>query len=428
MHCVRRTCVVAATLLALAGACLAADWPQYRGPASDGKTPEPIRTDWAAVPPKVLWKVPAGVAFGTFAVVGERAYVFDGRSGDEGVRCLDAASGEEKWFTKIGKTTGDRQGGPGPRTTPTIVGDKLYVLSTYFNLVCLNAADGKQAWAHDLAREHAGQNDTNGIVQWGNAGSPIFEGDLVIVAGGGANQTFLAFNKDDGKLVWKSGSEKVTHATGTPATIHGVRQVIFFVQSGLVSIEPKTGRELWRAKHPFNVSTAASPVVGGDNGDIVYCASAYNVGSAAFQISKQGDTFSASELWRLKGNENANHWMTPVHHQGLLYGLYGHRGRGPAQLQCREISTGEVKWSQPAQAGAGGAVSMAGGKLIVQHEDGKIVVVDPNPAGYKPIAEAQPLKGKAWSMAVVSNGRMFVRTDKEAAALEVAAERSAAAQ
>lgn len=427
MHSTRRNLLLVTTLLALAGAALAADWPQYRGPNADGKTPEAIRTDWSAEP-KVLWKVPAGVAFGTFAVAGDRAFIFDGRDGQEGVRCLDANTGKEQWFTPIGKTTSDRQGGPGPRTTPTVVGDKVYVLNTYFNLVCLNGADGKHVWNRDLEKEHDGQNETNGIVQWGNAGSPIVEGDLVIVAGGGPGQTFLAFNKDDGKLAWKSGTEKVTHATGSPATIHGVRQIIFFVQSGLVSVDPKAGKELWRFSFPFNVSTAMSPVVGGKDGDVVYCAAAYNMGAAACRITKEGDTFSATELWRLKGNENANHWMTPVHHEGHVYGLYGHRRKGDAKLECREIETGKAKWSELAPAGAGGAITMAGGKLIVQHEDGQIVVVEPTPEGHKELAKAQPLKGKAWSGAVVSNGRMFVRTDKEAACLDVAVDRSAAAE
>jgi outer membrane protein assembly factor BamB len=426
---IRRFVLAAVCLVALASAALAADWPHYRGPNWDGKTSEVIRTDWPAGGPKVLWKAPLGDgSFGTFAVAGDGAYVLTSRTMREGVLCLDANTGKERWYTPLGKTIQDRQGGDGPRTTPTVVGDKLYALGTYFNLVCLSTADGKQVWAHDLAKEFQAQNDTNGIVQWGNAISPVVEGNLVIVAGGGGQgQTFLAFNRNDGKLAWKSGGEKVTHASPTPATIGGVRQVIFFVQSGLVSVEPKTGKELWRYKFPFNVSTASAPIVGGKDGDIVYCAAAYTMGSGACKVTKTGDKFEAREIWRLKGNENANHWTTPVYHEGYLYGLYGHRGKGQAKLECRDITTGDVKWSQDAP-GAGGATTMAGGKLIVQHENGQIVVVEPSPAGYKQVAEAQPLKGKAWSMAVVSNGRIFARTDKEGVCLDVAGERSADAR
>src|SRR4051812_39124783 len=425
----RRNLFALTTLLTLAGAALAADWPQYRGPTHDGKTPEAIRTDWPAGGPKVLWKAHLGDgSFGTFAVVGDSAFVLTSRGREEGVLCLDANSGKEKWYTSLGRTIQDPQGGDGPRTTPTVVGDKVYALGTYFNLVCLNAADGKQLWAHDLAKEYQAQTDTNGIEQWGNAGSPIAEGDLVIVAGGGGEgEAFLAFGRESGKLAWKSATEKTPPATATPATIHGVRQVIFFVQSGLVSLAPTSGSELWRFKFPFNVSTASAPIVGSENGDIVYCSAAYTVGSGACRVTKNGDTFEAKEIWRLKGNENANHWTTPVYHQGYLYGLYGHRGKGQAKLECRELASGKVMWAEPAVA-PGGATTMAAGKLIVQHEDGKLVIVDPSPAGYKKLAEAQPLKGKAWSMAVVSNGRMFIRTDKDAACLDVAVERSADAR
>jgi outer membrane protein assembly factor BamB len=424
---IRRFVTPVAAILTLTTLALGADWPRYRGPDQDGKTPEAIKTDWPAEGPRVLWKVPLGNSLGTFAAVGDRAYVFVSREGQEGVQALDANTGKEQWFTPVGKTIADRQGGNGPRTTPNIVGDKVYALSTYFNLVCLDAKTGKKIWGHDLAATHEAQNGTNGIVQWGNAMSPLVEGNLVIVAGGGPNQTFLAFNKDTGALAWKAGNEKVTHATATPATIHGVRQVIFFVQSGLVSIEPQTGKELWRFAFPFNVSSASSPIVGGENGDIVYCAAAYNMGSGACKVTKDGDAFKATELWRLKGNENGNHWTTPVHIDGHVYGLYGHRGKGEARLECRDIQTGGVKWSEPAVA-AGGATTVAGKTLIVQHEDGKIVLVDPSPSGYRKLAEAQPLKGKAWSMAVVSNGRMYARTDKEGVCLDVAAERSAGAQ
>lgn len=424
MH-IRRFVVVAATLLFAAPALLAADWPQYRGPKHDGKTPEAIRTDWPKDGPKVVWKASLGDSFGTFAVVGDRAYVMVSRGDEEGLLCLDANTGKEQWFTAMGKTIFEQMGGKGPRTTPVVVGDKVYAFGTYFNLVCVNAKDGKQVWAHDLEKEHKAQNDTNGIVQWGNAGSAIVEGDHVIVAGGGPGETFIAFEKDTGKLAWKTGTEKVTHATGTPATIHGVRQIVFFVQSGLVAVEPKTGKELWRFKFPFNVSTASAPIVGGANGDIVYCSAAYNVGAAACKVSKKGDTFEARQLWRLKGNENANHWTTPVYLDGHIYGLYGHRGKPEAKLECRELATGTVKWSQDAP-GAGGATILAGRHLLVQHENGQLVVIDPSPAGYKKIAEAQPLQGKAWSAAIVSNGKIYARTDKEGVCLDVAVERRAA--
>jgi len=410
----------------------AADWPQYRGPHSDQHTDEAVRTDWNQNPPKVLWKVPLGESFGSFAVKGDRAYVFMKDGEQESCVAFDAANGKEIWRIKAGRTIfPERQGGEGPRSTPTVDGDKVYLFGTFFQLTCLNAADGKIVWAHDLAKEFDGQTGTNGINPWGQAASPIVEGDLVILAGGGPNQTFMAFDKNTGKVAWKTGTEKVTHATPTPATIHGQRQVIFFVMSGLVSLNPKDGKELWRYNFPWNVSTAASPVVGGKDGDVVYCAAGYNVGAGAARISNDGGKWTAKELYRLKGNKNANHWSTPVHHDGYVYGLYGHNNRGTAPLECRDIETGEVKWSQEG-FGTGGGLIVAGNTLIVQKDSGPITIIEPNPAGYKQLGEASPLQlkrgGKAWTMPVVANGRMYVRTDTEGACVEVAKQAAARAE
>src|SRR3954466_4602505 len=114
----RRNLFALTTLLTLAGAALAADWPQYRGPTHDGKTTEAIRTDWPSGGPKVLWKAPLGDgSFGTFAVVGDGAYVFTSRGNEEGVLCLDVNTGKERWYAPVGQTTDDRMGGPGPRST-----------------------------------------------------------------------------------------------------------------------------------------------------------------------------------------------------------------------------------------------------------------------------------------------------------------------
>ena len=408
------------TTLGLCAAALAADWPQYRGPKHDQTSVEPIRTDWQQQAPKVAWKVPLGESFGSFAVRGDRAYVFVRNGNEEACVGLEAASGKELWTRTIDKTIFDRQGGNGPRTTPSLDGDRVYVLGTYFKLACLNAADGTVVWARDLAKEHQAQNDTNGIVQWGNSMSPVVEGDLVIVAGGGRGQTFMAFDKNTGSVVWKAGNERVTHSTATPATIGGQRQIIFFVQAGLVSLEPKTGRELWRYKFPFNVSTAASPVVGGKNGDVVYCAAGYNVGAAAVRVTKEGDKWAARELWREKGNKFANHWSTPVHHDGHVYGLYGHNTRATAPLECHDIETGELKWSEQGFGTGGGLILLGGKHLVVQHDTGPISLVEPSPQSFKRIAQIQPLTGKAWTMPIVADGKMYVRTDKEGACLDVA--------
>jgi outer membrane protein assembly factor BamB len=412
------TVVVGSCLTIVASPARATDWPQYRGPKHDGTTDErDIATRWPKGAPKVLWKKPVGKAFGSFAVAGGKAYLFMERDGKEVLAALNPDTGDELWATPIDRTIFERQGGDGPRTTPTIDGDRVYVTGTYLKLACLNTADGKVVWQHDLAAEHAGQTSTRGIDKWGNAASPVVVGDKVIVMGGGPGQTFLAFNKADGKLAWKSGNEKITHATPTPATIHGVSQIIFFTQAGLVSVRSDDGKELWRYAFPFNVSTASSPIVGGPSGDVVFCSAGYGVGAGACQVSKSGDNFSATELWRTSG-ENMLHWTTPVLHQGHLYGIFGFRQLKTAPLKCIDFMTGADKWSQ-ANFGSGGGTILVDGHVLVQGDKGEITLVEATPEAYKQVGRFQVLGDKAWTMAIFANGRIYARNEKEAACIQL---------
>lgn len=391
-----------------------ADWPQYRGPNHNGISEEKVLAPWPEGGPKVLWTKNVGAGLGSFAVKDGRAF-YMGADGDaESCFALDVKTGTQAWATPIGPTQRrrDGQGGNGPGSTPVVADGKVYVYGSRLKLACLNAADGKVVWEHDIQKDFNGQADSQRAIRsWGNTCSPVVDGDLVIVMGGGDQQAFLAFNKDTGAVAWKTQTEELTQATPTLATIHGVRQLIFLVQSGLVSVEPKTGKVLW--KQPFSSATAigASPVV---DGDVVYASIGYGVGGSAFRISKEGDTFSSKQLWYTK-KESMQQWSTPVIKDGHLYAIHG--GGNRATLQCVELTTGKVAWNGP---GVGqGEVMLVDGKLIVQCANGKLLLVDPSPAAYKEISSAQPLTGQAWGWAAYSNGIFLYRTTTQAAAVDL---------
>ncbi len=399
----------------------AADWPQYRGPNANGTSADKILKTWPDSGPRRIWKTPLTAGFSAFSVADGKAFTLVSRS-IEGVKnevciALDAETGRELWAAPLGFAKYDgggdsgapgNDGGDGPRSTPAVDGNRVYVLNAGLTLSCLDSKDGKTVWKKDLVKEYGARN-----IAWQNAASPLLEGNLVFVCAGGEGQSLLCFHKTTGGLVWKGQSDKMTHATPVVGTILGHRQVIFFTQSGLVSVVPGTGQLLWRYSFPYRTSTAASPVVGGD---IVFCSAGYGVGAGAVKITREGNGFKATELWR-KQNQLINHWSTSVYHDGHLYGLFGFKQWEQVPLKCINLATGEEKWSKEG-FGQGGTI-LVDGSLVTLAENGDLVVTEATPRSYNETARTRAVTGKCWNNVAVANGRIYARSTKEGVCLDV---------
>ena len=399
----------------------AQSWPQYRGPNGDG-TPaaESAAIEWSGGQPKELWKTETALGFSSFAVADGRAITLVAAESDSGsilqtCVALNAETGEPLWSYGLNKHDYDgrggaagargNKGGDGPRSTPTIDGDRVYVYDSQLLLVCLKADSGELVWKADVLNDYQGRN-----IKWSNAISPVVDGGRVYVAGGGAGQSMMAFDKLTGEVIWKTGDEKMTHATPVVREIQGKQQVIFFMQSGLIALDPNDGSEQWRAPFDYRTSSAASPVTAGN---LVYCSAGYGVGAGLFEI---GDSMSVKEVWK-KPNRLMNHWSTPVLHDGHLYGLFSFKRYGVGPLQCVELATGEVKWSKKG-FGPGNCI-LVGQKLVVLSDSGELVLVKAAPEAYEELARAKVLRGKCWSTPAYSDGKVFVRSTLEGACFEV---------
>jgi outer membrane protein assembly factor BamB len=402
----------------------AADWPQYRGPNHDGISTEIIRTNWNAEAPRQVWRMPLAPALSSLSVVVGRIFTMARRpvNGQDQEFCiaLDAETGAELWASSALGLADYPNGGvgsdDGPRSTPSVDGERVYVLTSYLRLYCLSLTNGATLWSRDLVTEYGSV-----VISWQSAASPLIEGDLIFVFGNATSQCLLAFHKSDGSEAWKGQNDVMTQASPIASTVAGIRQIIFFARSGLVSVVPDTGSVLWRYPFPFSTSTAASPVVGND---VVYCSATYGVGAGAVRVGGTGDQLTANEVWRTPG-ANMNHWATPVHHDGYLYGIYG---ESLASLRCIELATGAEKWRQD---GAGlGSVLFVGGQVLVFTDDGYLLLVKPDPAGYSETARFRALDGshgstpgwvRCWNVPAISNGRIYARSTTEAVCLDVAA-------
>ena len=238
---------------------------------------------------------------------------------------------------------------------------------------CLDAETGRLIWKRDLMKQHHGRN-----IHWKSAASVAVDGDLVFVAGGGPGESLLGLNKDTGAVVWKTGDERITHSTPVVATIHDQRQVIFFLQSGLVSVDSQE-RQI-----PLEVSLPLQRL----HGDLARRLRRHRLPVGRLRrrqprpaaSTKQGGRFTATKLWFSHGNEPvASHWSTPVCKDGYLYGMFGFKQFKKGPMKCVELATGKVMWSQ-ANFGQGNVI-LVGKRLVALAEDGSLVIVEATPDG-----------------------------------------------
>lgn len=409
-----------------ARAAFTADWPQYNGPLGDNSSPESIRTNWTAEPPRVLWRKPIGPGWSSISVSNGRLFTQARRQVSNNPRefCIafDANSGTELWardldaavYTDISQTDSRADG---PRSTPTVEGDFVYVSTSQLKLYCLKVADGATVWSRDFQTELGSPN-----IPWENAASPLLVGNLIYVNSNDDAKSLMALNKVNGQTVWSNLADGLTHATPVLATIHGVPQIIFLTRSGLVSVLPDTGALLWRLQFlPSGTSTAASPSVAGEH---VYASAAYGSGTWVARVAKNGNAFSATQVIRQQGTSYQAHWSTPVVHEGFFYTVPA-PNTGQGRLGCLEAATGVNRWTQTVVGSAGisyGSVIKAANTLIVLTEAGELVLVEMNPTAYRETDKFKVLSLYCWNRPVLSNGRIYARNsaaNSEILALDV---------
>ena len=385
-------------------------WPNYRGAEGNGILNERIQLEWSKNEPNVLWRQYLNHGFSSITVANGKAFTQVRRriDGEDSEVCLalDLENGNELWATPVGPAgyasgpAGPSGGSDGPRSTPVIHDDRVFVLSAQLGLSCLSIENGQVIWSKDLKREYRGR-----IPKWANAASPVIDGDMLLLNTGASANSLLALRTADGEEVWRQGSEGSTYATPVCAEIHGIPQVIFLTRRGLVSVAPDSGDELWSYEFGNNERFCASPVVAGD---IVYASGGYDIGAAAVRIGKTGEQLTVTELWRKPG-ELMNHWTTSVHYDGYLYGMFGSKAYNVAPLKCIKIETGEEMWSQ--RGFGNGSLLLAGDKLLALRERREVLVVDTDPTAYTELAKMTPFdntRGKVWNTPAVSEGRLYL--------------------
>ncbi len=380
----------------------AADWPRWRGPQFNGISPESgWRTQWPADGPPVLWKAQVGIGYSSVAVSQGRLFTMGNTEETDSIYALDAATGRELWRHSYPCSAKDPHGYAGPRCTPTVDGDRVYAVSRRGHFFCLEAATGKVIWARDFPRDYGAKVPT-----WGFAGSPLVEGDAVIVEVGGAGASVMAFDKRTGRELWRAGEDALGYSSIVPFDHRGERVLAIFNAAGLVGRRAADGHELWR--HPWKTSwdvNAATPIVAAGK---VFISSGYNKGCALLDLGGPAPRV----VWEHR--RMRNHVATCVLWQGHVYGF------DENQFKCLDWKTGEEKWAD--RRYGKGSLLLAGAHFIVYSDRGRVAVVEPSPEGLKEIAGHQVLEGKdTWTVPVLAQGRLYCRSLENLVCLDVSA-------
>jgi len=368
-----------------------ADWPQWRGPNRDGISSETGLLDvWPKGGPPLVWKIQGlGEGYSSAAIAGGRLFL-QGQHGDEEyVLAFDANTGKQLWRAHTGIPFNESRG-HGPRSTPTVDGDRLYALAADGMLVCLETATGKTIWGYNIVDHFHGS-----IPHWGISESPLVDGDRVIVTPGGRGAAVVALDKTTGKLLWQSQSDSAGYSSPMIYDAGGARRVVVFTADAAMGLDLASGKLLWKYERVANgVANIATPIV---HGGEIFLSSAYGTGCVLLKTGG-GD---ASEVYF--NRDMQNHYSTSVLVDGYLYGF------SASILTAMKFETGVVAWRD--RSVGKGSLIFADGHLYALGEDGIVGLVEATPAGYREISRFEIPRGAypTWSQPVIANGKLYLR-------------------
>ena len=377
----------------------AADWPQWQGPDRTRISKETgLLKEWPNGGPRLFWTANGlGSGYGSMAVAGDRVFLQGARGPNSMVIALNRADGKEVWSKALGpiesRMRTDR--GAGPRGTPTVDGDRLYVLTENGDLACLKT-DGTAVWQRNILKEFGGPQ-----LQWLISESPLVDGPHVVVSPGGPGAGMVKLDKMTGKTVWTSKelSDSAAYSSIIAADVQGVRTYMTFTATAGVGVRASDGKLMFRYPQAANrTANVATPVYSNNK---VFFTSAYGTGGGLLDLTVQNGEVAATEVYFTR--EMKNHHGGVVLVDGYLYGF------NDLILTCLEFATGKLMWRD--RSVGKGSVTFADGHLYIQGETNMVGLAEATPSGYREKGRFEiPDKGMpSWAHPVISDGRLYVR-------------------
>jgi outer membrane protein assembly factor BamB/protein-L-isoaspartate O-methyltransferase len=398
-----RIALAAFGLLALVLRSQADDWPQWRGPDRSNVSAEAgLLKEWPQGGPPLAWKGDGlGDGVSPVSVAGGRVFSTGYQGDAEYCTALSAKDGKRLWCVKVGPAVREMAIMRWlSQRTPTVDGERLYVVTVAGEWVCLAAKTGKELWRKHFQKDFEGRRGN-----WGFCDYPLVDGDNLIITPGGEKATVAALNKRTGEVVWVcslSGGDTFGYAVLVPAEIAGVRQYVNHLMKSMIGVSAKDGKLLWKYEGMGNrIAANHAPVV---RGNTVFYANGYGAGHVLLKITRMGNDWALEEVYRLRSNSYVP-WLGGPTQVGSHIFLNTAQG-----MLCIERRTGQLVWEKR----VGRCVyTVADGRLYIRSQKGPMYLAAAEPNGYRSFGEFTPpqrdAKQPSWTFPVVANGHLFVR-------------------
>jgi hypothetical protein len=415
----------------------AQDWPQYLGPNRNSTSDQKgILQTWPESGPEVLWMVDLGIGFGGPVVKNGKVYLLD-RDDEVGdnLRCFDLSSGDKLW--DFGYEAPGSVMFPGSRSVPTIDDNRIYTCGPYGHLYCLDIETQKPIWHNNVWADFGGED----IPRWAITQCPLVYGNLLILASQAPKAGVVAYDKFTGQAKWTTPSlGRVGYVSPSIVKVGNQDHLVMISASAgrrgepgsggkVVGINPDSGELLWEytnwqcripVPNAFDAGEGRILIIGG-----------YQAGAAMIKVEKEGDSgFSVNELF--KTVEFGAHTKPPLMFDGYFYSQYGTNERRDG-LVCMKMD-GQIMWKTKRDPVFDkGSMILADGLILATDGSKMLYLIQPDPAGFKPLASAELLQAQTnqdsraarfgtqnWAPIALAEGKLLIRDQSQLRCVKVA--------
>lgn len=386
-------------------------WPTFRGADRTAVAPDKgLLAKWPEEGPKLVWEgTGLGRGYSSLAIADGKIYTMgDAIAGvedkDEYLLCYSQADGKQLWKAKTGPAwTSGQESWQSSRSTPTVDGDRVYVLTAQGELICVSTG-GEEQWRKDLKKDFEGKKADG----WGYSESVLIDGDQLVCTPGGDKNTMVALNKKTGEKIWTTSREEdrgAGHASIVISEIGGTRVYVQTTGSGALGVRAKDGKLLWSYKIENTTAVIPSPIV---RGDLVFFTAGYRRGGALLkQVPGADGEVKAEEVYPIT-QDLANK------HGGVV--LVGDHLYGDSDDQgipfCADLMTGKIAWKSRGSGRNSASIAAADGHLYIRYSNGTMTLVEASPKEFKEVGSFKvPGSGErpSWAHPVIADGKLFLR-------------------